>query len=69
MAGAVWSTIILYGLEGKVSNLSIAENSSYSLQVLAVNSDNASNNNTMMEELEKISKLNGHDFDAEETRL
>lgn len=69
MAEAVWSTIVLYGLEGKVSNLSIAENSSYLLQVLAVNSDNASNNDTMMEELEKISTLNGHDFDAEEARL
>lgn len=65
---AVWSTMELYGLEGWVSYslhyyymLSLPY---LILEVIAINCDNASNNNTMVEELEGISTLKSYDFDA-----
>lgn len=41
----------------------------YTSKVLAINCDNASNNDTMMDELERISNLKGYEFDANEARL
>lgn len=73
LAAAVWSTMELYGLEGRVS-FPIHMGCKYTitdqaLKVLAINCDNASNNDTMMEELEKISTSKGYPFDATEARL
>ena len=41
----------------------------YTSKVLAINCDNASNNDTMMDELERISNLKGYEFDANEAWL
>ena len=41
----------------------------YTLKVLAINCDNALNNDTMMDELERISNSKGYEFDANEARL
>lgn len=36
---------------------------------MAVNSDNAANNDTMMEEFQRLHEEHGFEFDAEESRL
>ena len=37
--------------------------------MLAINCDNASNNDTLLESLERLHAGAGHDFDAQESRL
>jgi hypothetical protein len=39
------------------------------LQVIAINCNNASNNDTMMDALERLNETHGFDFDAQESRL
>ena len=57
LAHAVWETLELYGLKGRVSVLCLVSTLRYHAeltQVIVFNCDNASNNDTMMEELEHL---------------
>ena len=70
LADAVWQTMKLYGLQGRVGHAIFCSN--YYLiisQVIAINCDNASNNDTMAEALEILHQAAGLEFDAQEARL
>jgi|ERR1700733_12424206 hypothetical protein len=70
LADAVWQTMKLYGLQGRVGHAIFCSN--YHLivsQVIAINCDNASNNDTMAEALEILHQAAGLEFDAQEARL
>ncbi|KAI0246682.1 hypothetical protein BJV78DRAFT_1111513, partial [Lactifluus subvellereus] len=54
MAEAVWGTLGLYGLKGRI---------------LAITMDNASNNNTLMTCLEARCQTEGIDFLAKDARM
>ncbi|KAI0279967.1 hypothetical protein BC826DRAFT_880057, partial [Russula brevipes] len=54
MAEAVWATMELYGLVGKI---------------IAIVMDNASNNNTLMTSLEQRCEQRGIRFSAQEARM
>lgn len=72
MAHAVYDTMKMYGLRGRVSNSTL-----YSFyifpdqyfQVVGLNCDNASNNDTMADELEVLHEADGFEFDATEARI
>ena len=73
MAEAVWATLELYDLIGRVSFLFHAL-LMYSLmltcsQITAIVMDNASNNNTMMTSLEQRHQKRGVYFSAEDARM
>lgn len=81
LAAAIWETLELYGLQGWVSTSTKYHSICYgnccertficwlSAQVIAINCDNALNNDTMMEALERLNEIHGFDFDAQESRL
>jgi hypothetical protein len=70
MAEAVWATMELYGLIGKVGSGPLFINGTYDvLQIIAVVMDNASNNNTMMASLERRCEQLGIQFSAQEARM
>ncbi|KAJ6528586.1 hypothetical protein B0H19DRAFT_872551, partial [Mycena capillaripes] len=54
LADAVWKTVELYGLEGKI---------------LTIVMDNASNNDTMAEHFQTMCEDRGIEFDAVESRI
>lgn len=72
LAHAVYDTLSRYGLQGHV-RLRIGSNlcctTSYSSQIIAINSDNASNNNTMVEHLGILSEEDNVEFRASDARL
>jgi hypothetical protein len=60
----------LYGLKGRVGHAIFCSN--YHLivsQVIAINCDNTSNNDTMAEALEILHQATGLEFDAQEAHL
>ena len=70
MAKAVWVTMELYGLIGKVNlGLLINVHSLNDLQVIAIVMDNASNNNTLMSSLKWRCKEQGVLFSAQDARM
>lgn len=72
LASAVWQTLELYELQGRVGIFSSDHFSvliGFFFQISAINCDNASNNDTMAEALARLSSDQGHWFDAEEGRL
>ena len=70
MAKAVWVTMELYGLIGKVNlGLLINVHSLNDLQVIAIVMDNASNNNTLMSSLKRRCKEQGVLFSAQDARM
>jgi hypothetical protein len=70
MAEAVWVTMELYGLVGKVSFFcQIANPTLMYLQIIAIMMDNASNNNTMMLSLERRCQQRGIQFSAQDARM
>lgn len=81
LAAAIWETLELYGLQGHASTSTKYHSICYgnccertficwlSAQVIAINCDNALNNDTMMEALERLNEIHGFDFDAQESRL
>jgi hypothetical protein len=70
MAEAVWATMELYGLIGKVSSGPWFINGTYNvLQIIAIVMDNASNNNTLMTSLERRCEQRGVLFSAQDARM
>jgi hypothetical protein len=70
MAEAVWATMELYGLVGKVSfRLSSPMYPLMRSQIIAIVMDNASNNNTMMTSLERRCQQRGIEFSAQDARM
>jgi hypothetical protein len=70
MAKAIWATMELYGLIGKVGSRPRFINGTYDvLQIIAVVMDNTSNNNTMMASLERQCNQLGIQFSAQEARM
>jgi len=70
MAEAVWATMELYGLVGKVSSGPRFINLTYNvLQIIAIVMDNASNNNTLMTSLERRCEQRGVQFPAQDARM
>jgi hypothetical protein len=72
MAYAVYDTMKMYGLRGQVSNSSLY--SFYSItdqcfQVVGLNCDNTSNNDTMSDKLEVLHEADGFEFDATEAHI
>lgn len=68
LVAAMWETIQLYGLEARyTSYVSLFKFVKFTyFQVLTINCDNASNNNTMAEVLEQISGVKGFRWDSKE---
>ena len=69
---ATWAKILvlLYGLEGQVFHfMSTVTFTYWTLEILAINCYNPSNNDTMMVKLERISNSKGYDFDANKAEL
>ena len=59
-----------YGLHGRVRTCFLKQKFSLmGFQVIAINCDNASNNDTMAEGLEAQSLAQGFEFDAQENQL
>jgi hypothetical protein len=70
MAKAVWQTLELYGLLGRVCLLyPIIVFLLTHLQVIAIVMDNASNNNTLMMVLESRCQQQGISFSAQDARM
>jgi hypothetical protein len=70
MAEAVWATMELYNLVGRVRFFSVNERSCLqSSQVIAIVMDNASNNNTLMTSLERRCSERGVLFSARDARM
>ena len=70
LGAAVWSTMELYGLEGQVFHfMSTVTFTYWTLEILAINCYNPSNNDTMMVKSERISNSKGYDFDANKAEL
>lgn len=74
MAEAVWATMELYGLVGKVSfRASVLRCSGCTFltrsQIIAIVMDNASNNNTMMVSLERRCQQRNIQFSAQDARM
>jgi hypothetical protein len=75
MAEAVWATMELYGLVGKVSfwpsglSLCLPVRLLMVLQIIAIVMDNASNNNTMMVSLERRCQQRAIQFSAQDARM
>jgi len=66
MAEAVWATMVLYGLIGKVQSPCSGNmyQQSKHLQVIAIMMDNASNNNMLIESLQCQCEERGIPFSA-----
>lgn len=71
LASAVWQTLELYELQGRVCRHIIKHVPVliYFVQISAINCDNASNNDTMVDALARLSIEQGYVFDADEGRL
>jgi hypothetical protein len=71
LAEAVWQTMGLYGLRGRVCHprYLLLKRHLTLPQVKCINCDNASNNDTMMDGLETLHAEAGLEFDAQEARL
>jgi len=70
LADAVWQTKELYGLQWCVGCAIFCSNHLLTVdQVIAINCDNASNNDTMAEALEICHQAAGLEFDAQESHL
>jgi hypothetical protein len=70
MAEAVWQTMELYGLVGRVSFPIIHQCILLTRsQIIAIIMDNASNNNTLMTSLESRCQQRGISFSAQDARM
>jgi hypothetical protein len=73
MAEAVWRTMELYGLVGRVCIIIFHQHILVILltrsQIIAIVMDNASNNNTMMRSLESRCQQRGISFSAQDARM
>jgi hypothetical protein len=71
MAEAVWATMELYGLVGKVSFWASVRRCTLLMcsQIIAIVMDNASNNNTLMVSLEQRCQQRSIQFSAQDARM
>jgi hypothetical protein len=69
MAEAVWQTMELYGLIGRVCYLLSLWVLLTCSQIIAIVMDNASNNNTLMTSLESRCQQRGISFSAQDARM
>jgi hypothetical protein len=71
MADAIWGTVEMYGLEGRVCRSVFISFVTPSLcpQILAFVMDNASNNDTMVQHFKEKCEERDIDFDADEARI
>jgi hypothetical protein len=71
MAEAVWATMELYGLVGKVSFRALVHQCMLLIrsQIIAIVMDNASNNNTLMMSLERRCQERSIQFSAQDARM
>jgi hypothetical protein len=70
MAEAVWQTLEMYGLVGRVRVYFYSMYSTNAFtQIIAIVMDNASNNNTLMSSLESRCQQRGIYFSAQDARM